>query len=250
MGPCRRKAGLWGGGDREVFYFPVFFFQECSLVSAAWRRPERASPIQPFIWHTKAISQEDKLSLPYSSLALLVVSSSLSLSHAHSHTRSQAVISMLMDVQENMNVNQWETRGEKTKQALGHWDRRPGNGSVSLYLWHSPGWLRLKALLTRLDCSETQLDPKAQILQTDECKRSQLTGSLVSYLCGLGLNSLGTDDISGCLVESMVLPDPTLLCVVILGYRTTCCCEFDSQHSYNWSHKSAGVERTWIKRNV
>lgn len=117
MGPCRRrKSGLWGGGDGEVFYFPCFL-QECSLVSAAWRRPERASPVQPFIWHTKAISQEDELSLPYSSSALLVVSSSLSYTHSHTHTLRLS-LACQWNVQENMNVNQWETHGEKEKQAL------------------------------------------------------------------------------------------------------------------------------------
>lgn len=96
------------------------FLQECSLVSAAWRRPERASPIPPFIWRTKAISQEDQLSLCHSSSLLLVLSPSfLSFSHAHSHTRSQAVISILMEVQENVNVKEWETP-EKS------WERRRG----------------------------------------------------------------------------------------------------------------------------
>lgn len=117
MGPCKRKASLWRGGDEEVFYF-ARFLQECSLVSAACRQAERASPIQPFIWHTKATSQEDKLSPCYSSSPLLVVSTSLTLSIAHSftHTHSQAVISILMDVQENMNVNKWETRSEINKR--------------------------------------------------------------------------------------------------------------------------------------
>ena len=87
------------------------FLQECSLVSTVWQQPERASPIQPFIRNTKAISQEDKLSLlffltaPY--LPLL-----LTHSFTHTHTRCQAVISMLM----NMNVNQWESCEKKEKK--------------------------------------------------------------------------------------------------------------------------------------
>lgn len=41
-------------------------------------------------------------------------------------------------------------------------------------MWHSPGWHSLKRLLICLDqtCSETQLDPKALIHQTDEYRGS------------------------------------------------------------------------------
>ncbi len=167
MGPCRRKASLWRGGNGEVFCFPCFL-QECSLVSAAWRWPERASP-HPAIHRT----HKDNFTGRRAFSAPRRLSPSLPLSQAHSHTHSRAVISILMDVQENMNVNKWETLGE----------RRPGNGNVPPCLWR---------LLVCLDqtCSETQLDPKVLIHHTDEYKGSQTRENGADGACLSCLESL------------------------------------------------------------
>lgn len=109
MGSCRRKTGLWRGGDEEVFYFPIFY-RNAHLSAAGWKSlPHPAIHLT----HKGNFTGRQAFSPPFFLTAPHRLSVQSSLTHTHSHTHSQAVISMLMDVQENMNVNQWETCAEK-----------------------------------------------------------------------------------------------------------------------------------------
>lgn len=168
---AEEKHHLEGAGDGEVFYFPCLL-QECSLVSVSARLTE-PPPIQPFIWHTKATSQEDKLSLCHSSSPLLSMPPSLSLSRTLVHTRTpRPPLAYEWTCRRTWMWTSGKLVVKKKKQAAT--PREKAWECQLTSMWHSPGWHRLKRSLICLDqtCSETQLDPKALIPQTDEYRGS------------------------------------------------------------------------------
>lgn len=128
----------WGGPLLSLFSSGMLTCQRS--VSAGWKSlPHPAIHLS----HKGNFTGRQAFSPPFFLTAprRLSIPSSLPHTHSHTHTHSQAVISILMDAQESVNVTKWETWGEKKNTSVDIEKVRLWNGSAALYPQHSPGWL-------------------------------------------------------------------------------------------------------------
>ena len=102
-----------GRGGPLLSPFPSGMLTCQRSVSAGWKSlPHPAIHLS----HKGNFTGRQAFSLPFFLAAPRRLSIPSSLPLTHSHTHSQAVISILMDARENVNVTKWETWDEKKKK--------------------------------------------------------------------------------------------------------------------------------------
>lgn len=143
MGPWEEKHHFERAGMGRSSAFPVFFRNAHLSAQRVGGLKEPPPSSHSSVTQRQLHRKTSFLSaiLPHCSSSSLHPFLSAAHSFTHTHTHSQAVISILMDAQENVNVTKWEIWGEKKNTSVDIEKVRLWNGRAALYPQHSPGWL-------------------------------------------------------------------------------------------------------------